>query len=127
MSIVDTSENETGGLGPISLLILSVDPTDGCVNLSRRDLDSAKFDRQPSRQCVHRFLGEVEAIEGNVHRQDGERFTTVGDIVTRPTSSRVPAGHGVHPSDIGEGGEGTKGGVSFGYETVGTVGASDRG
>ena len=95
------------------------------VDFSRIDVDSAKFDRQPSCQHVHRLLGKVKAFEGNVYRRDVERRVTVGDFVTRAACRRIPTCHGVRASEIGVSGEGTESGVALGHETVLAVGASD--
>lgn len=123
MSIHDG--NKVGGLEPV---IRSSDrsplkPADRGGNLSRADSDSAELNSQPAGQRVHCLLRQVKSFEGDIHRQDSDRLVTVRDFVTRATGGRIPASYGVHPAEVGEGGEGTEGGVPFGHETVDPVGA----
>lgn len=96
-----------------------------CVNLGRRDVDSAKFNCQPSRQTVHCLLRDVKAVRGSIHRQDIDRRALPGNCIARATFRRVPTGDRVDPSDVGPFREGTEGGVAFAKETVDAVGTSD--
>ena len=100
-------------------------PTNGGSDLDRRDLDSTEVNRLVTRERIHGFLGEVKPFKRHVDRQHGDRLAAIGDVVTCATSGRIPARDGIHPTDVGEVGKGTEGGVPFGDEAVGAVRAGD--